>query len=396
MQPTKILICEDEAIVALELQERLKDFGYEVAGIADNGVTAHELAAQHRPDIALMDIRLNGNLSGPEIAESLRKDFGIPSIYLSAYGDPETVELASRTDPLGYLIKPVRDQELDFSIRFGLVQHRAQKALREKAMSSSKKLERAQTILTEMNETVAREMRMRGLQDLIGGIAHYFNNSIMSISGFLEFLRDCGGLQPYQVRQIQRILDVYTEQKTFVKRLLWASGNSSSQMGFHSLQEIVLEAIEKARLETRPTLTLSKVIPEPVQMASVDREAIVQALMNVIDNSIEAMGGSGNLSISLTKSIEEMPERYNSNAVPGKFNVITVHDSGPGIPADLQAKVVEPFYSTRLQRLATGLGLSEAYGILQAHEGWVEITSQPGQGTVVQLFIPYSLPSEQH
>lgn len=388
MEQTKVLICEDESIVALELQQRLQDFGYQVAGIASRGEEAFALAAQQHPDIALMDVRLNGDLSGPEIATILSKDYNIPSIYLSAYGDEETVKEASRAEPLGYLIKPVRDQELDFSIRFGLAQHRAQKELKEKVARNNKKLEKAETILNEMSVSLAREIRMRGLQDLVGGIAHYFNNSIMSISGFLEFIRDTNGLQPFQVRQIRNILKIYAEQKLFVKRLLWVSGNTSLHLAFQSLQDAVSAAIANAIQPNKTKINVSTTIPEKKLMAYFDSEAIIRALTNVIENAVEAVGNEGTISIILKESYEEMPEQYNRDAVPGKYYVITVQDTGPGITSSIINKITEPFYTTKIERLATGLGLSEAYGIFQAHEGWIEISSQPQVGTTIQMFLP--------
>lgn len=390
MEPAKVLICEDEALVALELQQRLQHFGYEVIGIASGGREAYDIASQHRPDLALMDINLNGELSGPEIAEILGKEFNIPSIYLTAYADPDTVNRASRTEPLGYLVKPVTDHELELAIRFGLAQHRAQRDLKDKMVRNNQKLERTQAILNEISFNLAREIRMRGLQDLIGGIAHYFNNSLMSISGFLEFLRDGGGLQPFQIRQVKRILEIYGEQKQFVKRLLWTSGHSSNQLALHPLHEIISEAVGKVLPKNKNSkIRLTEKLTPTKQVVLIDREAMTQAMISVLENAVEAVGESGDISISLTESFEEIPERFNSQAAPGKYSVITVQDSGAGIDPEIVNKVVEPFFSTRHERLATGLGLSEAYGILQEHGGWIELSSKQGVGTTVQLFLPH-------
>lgn len=390
MESTKILICEDESLVALELKQRLHDFGYEVTGIASKSEEARRSAAKNRPDIALMDVQLHGDASGPDIAESLKREFGIPSIYLTAYGDEDTVARASQTEPLGYLVKPVRDKELDLTIRFGLAQFRAQKALKDKVVRTNERLAHTQSILDEMNTNLMKEIKMRGLQDLIGGIAHYFNNSIMSIAGYLEFLNDGTSLHHFQSRQVKSVLQIYEDQKTFVKKLLWSSGNASYNLAFHSIKELAEAVIEEVRESIKPEIKISLSLGEQKTHPMIDVEAISHALKNVIYNAVEAINDSGSITINVYDSYEDTPERFNSDALPGMYVVISVQDSGSGIPNEVLSKVFEPFYTTKIDRLATGLGLSEAFGIMQDHKGGIEIQSTPGLGTKVQMYIPHS------
>lgn len=394
MEPASLVICEDEALVALELKHRVEAFGYKVVGIASGGEEACALASKYRPDLALMDICLKGELTGTQVAEVLVREFDIPSIFLTAYSDPETVRDASRTNPLGYLIKPVRDRELELSIKFGLDQHRRQKLLKEKISQNNKKLERTKSILNDMSSSLSHEIRMRGLQDLIGGIAHYFNNSIMSISPLLEILRDEGHIQPFLNRQIQRILDSYEEQRTFVQHLLWASGYASLHIAPHVYQDILSEAISAVAPPGSSLKILKQVPEEPVKLF-IDGDAVTHAIINVLVNAREVIGVGGSISLHLDESFEEVPERHNSAAVAGKYHVVTIKDSGPGIPNGIVDKVVEPFFTTNHDRLATGLGLSETYGIFQAHGGWITVDSQQGHGTTVQLYLPHTV-NEEH
>ncbi len=123
MAQAKILVVEDEGIVSLEIQALLKNFGYTVAGAAASGEAAIELAAQTRPDLILMDIRLKGKLNGIMAADHIQSNFDIPVIYLTAYADEDTLKQAKITGPFGYLLKPFEERELYGAIEMALYKH---------------------------------------------------------------------------------------------------------------------------------------------------------------------------------------------------------------------------------------------------------------------------------
>ena len=107
MAPLRILIVEDECIIALDLRMRLTRLGYQIVGMATTGHQAIELAEVHRPDVALMDIGLPDGMNGIQAAAHLRAAFGIPVVYMTAYSSAATRQDAETTAPLGYLTKPV-------------------------------------------------------------------------------------------------------------------------------------------------------------------------------------------------------------------------------------------------------------------------------------------------
>jgi PAS domain S-box-containing protein len=131
MKAPRILLVEDERIVALDLQARLQRLGYAVAGIAATGEEALKAAIETRPDLALVDIRLKGEMDGIEVAGQFRKRLSVPVIFLTAYADAATVERAKRTEPLGYLIKPFQEEELITSIELALHNFSMELKLRE-------------------------------------------------------------------------------------------------------------------------------------------------------------------------------------------------------------------------------------------------------------------------
>jgi len=112
MTRDRILIVEDEAIQAMCLQDKLTDLGYGVTAMVSNGEQAVQAAAEHHPDLVLMDIKLNGRIDGVEAARQIRQQSSIPVIFMSAYTDINTLQRAFLTGPSGYLVKPVRLEKL--------------------------------------------------------------------------------------------------------------------------------------------------------------------------------------------------------------------------------------------------------------------------------------------
>lgn len=126
-----ILIVEDEAIVALDLEMHLAELGYTVAGIADSGDKAIALARERRPDLILMDVRLKGPMDGVEVAEAVQRELDVPVIYLTSYSDASTVRRAARSGPYGYLTKPFEMKELHAGIEVALYKAGMERRLRE-------------------------------------------------------------------------------------------------------------------------------------------------------------------------------------------------------------------------------------------------------------------------
>jgi len=125
---TKILIVEDEQIISLDLKQGLEIEGYGIVGVVDNAHEALKIAQEKRPDLVLMDIMINGDMDGIEAGNQLRQ-MGIPVIYLTAYGDPQTVLRAAESLPYGFITKPYRRRELIASIEIALYRSKAERQL---------------------------------------------------------------------------------------------------------------------------------------------------------------------------------------------------------------------------------------------------------------------------
>jgi two-component system cell cycle sensor histidine kinase/response regulator CckA len=131
-RPASILVVEDEAIVARDIQTTLRDLGYEVLDTAGSCEEAIHRASIRCPDLVLMDIRIQGRRDGIETAEMLRRRFRIPVVFLTAYADDTTIERAKRAQPYGYLVKPIKSNELRSVVEVSLYKHEIDTRLRER------------------------------------------------------------------------------------------------------------------------------------------------------------------------------------------------------------------------------------------------------------------------
>ncbi len=131
MTPAKIVVVEDDRVVARDIVQQLTRIGHTVVGTTARGEDALALTLATRPNLVLMDIRLEGEVDGIDAAEQIRARSRIPVIFLTAYADDPTVQRASQAEPFGYLIKPFEDSQLRTAIEMALYKHAAEQRLRE-------------------------------------------------------------------------------------------------------------------------------------------------------------------------------------------------------------------------------------------------------------------------
>src|SRR5262245_52483974 len=126
MSPRRILIVEDDRTMARDLAARLTRMGFVVVGVAPSGEEALMLAARERPELVLMDIRLEGEMDGIAAADHIRAHLHRPVVFLTALADDATLRAAGATEAFGYIIKPAQDRELRIVIEMALYKHAAE------------------------------------------------------------------------------------------------------------------------------------------------------------------------------------------------------------------------------------------------------------------------------
>ncbi len=149
MTKPRILLVEDERIIAFDLQQQLTGLGYEVVALASRGEQAVEQAVQHTPDVVLMDIQLEGRMDGIEAARIIHRHLGTPVVFLSAFAEQETVKRAQQSLPYGYLVKPCHTRELHASLQIALARRAAEVAVERSEKRLQLALEAAQLTVFE-------------------------------------------------------------------------------------------------------------------------------------------------------------------------------------------------------------------------------------------------------
>jgi len=129
--PINILVTEDESIVRKDIERCLGNLGYNVVASADNGEDAISMAMKHKPDLALMDIMIKGDMNGIAAAEEIKRNIDIPVVFLTAYADENTLNDAKLAEPHGYILKPFKDVDIQTSVEMALHKHGKELEMRQ-------------------------------------------------------------------------------------------------------------------------------------------------------------------------------------------------------------------------------------------------------------------------
>lgn len=222
---TKVLIVEDERLVAQHISQLLRNDGYEVCAIASDGATALKKIAEFYPDLILLDIRIKGEMDGVEVAERLKSLYDIPVIYLTAFSDAETLQRAQNTNPQGYVVKPFRREQLLSTVAIALANHKQQQD--EPPTSELVGHYRLQPTLVYIQENLDQSITV---EFLAGAIA-------MSTAYFCRFFQKEMGCSPYQYiikQRIKRAKELLQQRELSVSDVARQCGFSShSQLNQH-------------------------------------------------------------------------------------------------------------------------------------------------------------------
>jgi CheY-like chemotaxis protein len=210
MSPTRILIVEDEMIIAEDMADVLTQLGYEVTAIVPSGYDAIEQAATTHPDIVLMDINLQGEIDGVDAATQIRSTQQIPVVFLTAYADQNTIERAKATEPYGYLLKPFQDRELKITIEIAIQRHKAATSIREMLAQES----HINQLKSQFLSMIYHDLRMHltRIQSTVELLEYkgnncskkqeYFTNIYSSIERLTEMLDDILDLSKLELGKI--------------------------------------------------------------------------------------------------------------------------------------------------------------------------------------------------
>jgi len=193
----KIMIVEDEAVIALRLQQSLISMGFDVVGVAYSGEEAVETARDLRPDLILTDIMIPGKLDGIQVAEIVKSELDISVIFLTASSEDKILERAKQTEPYGYIVKPFQNRELKSTIEFALYKKDMERRLEESKIQLQKahdELERSVIERTNDLEIKTKSLRVLNaaikvlLEKRMGGRILLKDNLLINVKKLIELL----------------------------------------------------------------------------------------------------------------------------------------------------------------------------------------------------------------
>ncbi|MEH1788686.1 response regulator [Nostoc sp.] len=235
-----------------------------------------------------------------------------------------------------------------------------------------------------------RAQRLESIGTLASGIAHDLNNILTPILAGAQLLPLKFPDADERTRHLLEILEINARRGAdLVKQVLsFARGVEGKRITLQ-LRHIIVE-LGKILKETFPkSIEISTDVPQNLWMVSGDSTQLHQVLMNLCVNARDAMTDGGTLSISAENLlIDENYARMNLEAKVGFYIVISVSDTGIGIPGEILDRIFEPFFTTKDVGKGTGLGLSTVLGIIKSHGGFVNVYSEPGTGTSFQVYLP--------
>jgi two-component system CheB/CheR fusion protein len=232
--------------------------------------------------------------------------------------------------------------------------------------------------------------KMEAIGTLAGGIAHDFNNILGAVIGYAEMAREDSPADSRIAHDLDRVLEASGRATNLVKQILAFSRDASAERIPLEPVHLVKEAIKLLRPALPSTITIKQHLGGATSPILADPTQIHQIVMNLCTNAFHAMEQNGGiLDISLkdcTLSPVDLP--FQANAHAGKYVVLSISDTGPGILPEIKGKIFEPYFTTKEIGKGTGMGLSIIHGIVTSMDGWIRCESEPGQGATFHVYFP--------
>ena len=388
---------------------------------ARSGEEALEILLKHDVALALLDVQMPG-IDGFQLAEFMRgneRARHIPIIFLTA-GTANTKRRfrGYEAGAVDFIQKPIEPDILrsKADVFFDLHQQRRQIQVQRDALEASTKalagaanhLEEQVRVRTaelgaanaalkgeletrEAAEAQVRQMqKMESIGQLTGGIAHDFNNMLSIVIGSLDIAKR--RLDTDRARAlvcIDNALDGAHRAALLTARLLAFSRQLPLEPRSLDVNKLVGGMSEMLRHTIGEHLRIETVLAGGLWPAFIDPSQLENAILNLVINARDAMPEGGRLTVETSNAyVDDAYASANAEAVAGQYVLLSVTDTGVGMPDDVIDRVFDPFFTTKGVGKGTGLGLSQVHGFVKQSGGHVKIYSEPGIGTTVKLYVP--------
>ena len=379
-QTARVLIVDDEVVNVRLLERLLRGAGYTEIRSTTDSRRAIELYLEMQPDLVLLDLRMP-HRDGFEVLAELRSltpdDCYLPVLVLTADAGGGVLQRALLAGANDFLAKPFDAQEVVLRIR-NLLQTRAlYLALQQQNRALEQRVQERTQRLLQME-------KLSAMGQLLAGVAHELNNPLAVISGQTQLLRLSSQAGPIASR-LEKIAKAADRSVRIVRNFLALARERPPERTQVDLNTVVREAVELLAYELRTDNVdvLWDLAPD-LPALSADPHQLHQVVVNLAANAYHAMLGTrGARTLRLTT--RTLPER--------PWVRLEVRDTGMGIAPEHLEHIFEPFFTTKPPGKGTGLGLSLSYGIVQDHEGTIQVESQVGVGTTFAIELPVGAPA---
>ena len=332
----------------------------------------------------------------------------LPIVLLTHHGGPEqnpASRLGSQLGNVTFLERPFHPVTLISLVTTALRGRRRQYEARDRLIDLSQSELRLQNTLETLeqqveertaqlrrNEEVLRQsQKMEAVGQLTGGIAHDFNNMLTGIIGSLELLRR--RLARGRTEDLDSLIDLGVTSANraagLTHRLLAFSRRQSLDSKPVQMNTLVLSMDELLQRSINESIHLEMQLDEQLWVAEADPNQLESALLNLVLNARDAMPDGGKLLVKTSnRHLDTAFTAAHSNLQPGDYIVLSVTDTGYGMPQSTINRAFDPFFTTKPIGQGTGLGLSMIYGFSKQSGGHASIDSEVGKGTTVSLFLP--------
>jgi len=350
--------------------------------------------------LAFVDVRMPPGWDGIEtIAQIWKVDPELQVVICTAYSDYSWDDMRQRlgnSDSLLVLKKPFDTVEV-LQIAHALTRkweltRQARSSIEDldrKVAERTLALEREMVERARAEENLRQAQKMEAVGQLAAGIAHDFNNLLTVIQGHVGLLLSGPRHEINSTDSLKQVSFAADRAAALTRQLLVFSRKEVERSKPLDLNRVLTSAGALLCRVIGEHIELRLTLAEAQASLTADESNLDQVIMNLAVNARDAMPEGGLLSLRTSiETLDSESARRHPQARPGTFVCLTVSDTGCGMDSVTMSRIFEPFFTTKEVGKGTGIGLATVYGIVQQHRGWVEVTSQPGQGTTFKIFLP--------